>query len=83
MADVRLVDVQKFYGDAQVLKDINLHVRDGEFMVFVGPSGCGKSTLLRCIAGLEEITGGTLSIGDKVCKEVPPAERGNEIVVQS
>ena len=83
MADVRLVDVQKFYGDAQVLKDINLHVRDGEFMVFVGPSGCGKSTLLRSIAGLEEITGGTLSIGDTVVNDVPPAERGIAMVFQS
>ncbi|MBL0086725.1 MAG: sn-glycerol-3-phosphate ABC transporter ATP-binding protein UgpC [Ideonella sp.] len=83
MADVRLVKVQKSYGDVQVLKDINLHVRDGEFMVFVGPSGCGKSTLLRSIAGLEEITGGTLSIGDKVVNEVPPAERGIAMVFQS
>ena len=83
MADVRLVNVQKSYGETQVLKDINLHVRDGEFMVFVGPSGCGKSTLLRSIAGLEEITGGTLSIGDKVVNEVPPAERGIAMVFQS
>jgi multiple sugar transport system ATP-binding protein len=83
MADVRLVNVQKSYGDVQVLKDINLQVRDGEFMVFVGPSGCGKSTLLRSIAGLEEITGGTLSIGDKVVNDVPPAERGIAMVFQS
>ena len=83
MADVRLVNVQKSFGDVQVLKDINLHVRDGEFMVFVGPSGCGKSTLLRSIAGLEEITGGTLSIGDTVVNDVPPAERGIAMVFQS
>jgi len=83
VADVRLVNVQKSFGDVQVLKDINLHVRDGEFMVFVGPSGCGKSTLLRSIAGLEEITGGTLSIGDTVVNDVPPAERGIAMVFQS
>ena len=83
MADVRLVNVQKSFGDVQVLKDINLQVRDGEFMVFVGPSGCGKSTLLRSIAGLEEITGGTLSIGDTVVNDVPPAERGIAMVFQS
>jgi len=83
MADVRLVNVQKSYGETHVLKDINLHVRDGEFMVFVGPSGCGKSTLLRSIAGLEEISGGTLSIGDKVVNDVPPAERGIAMVFQS
>ncbi|WP_088278932.1 ABC transporter ATP-binding protein [Ideonella sp. A 288] len=83
MADVRLVKVQKAFGDVQVLRDIDLHVRDGEFMVFVGPSGCGKSTLLRSIAGLEEITGGTLSIGGRVVNDVPPAERGIAMVFQS
>nr|MBP6676698.1 ATP-binding cassette domain-containing protein [Vitreoscilla sp.] len=83
MADVRLVKVQKAYGEAVVLKDIDLHVRDGEFMVFVGPSGCGKSTLLRSIAGLEDITGGELSIGGKVVNDVPPAERGVAMVFQS
>jgi len=83
VAEVRLVNVQKAYGEAQVLKDINLQVRDGEFMVFVGPSGCGKSTLLRTIAGLEDITGGTLSIGGRVVNDVPPAERGVAMVFQS
>ena len=83
MADVRLVNVQKSYGDAHVLRDINLEVRDGEFMVFVGPSGCGKSTLLRSIAGLEDITGGELSIGGRVVNDVPPAERGIAMVFQS
>ena len=83
MADVRLVGVQKAFGPVAVLRDIDLHVRDGEFMVFVGPSGCGKSTLLRCIAGLEEVSGGTLSIGDRVVNEVPPAERGIAMVFQS
>jgi len=83
VADVRLVKVQKAYGEAQVLKNIDLEVRDGEFMVFVGPSGCGKSTLLRTIAGLEDITGGTLSIGGKVVNDTPPAERGVAMVFQS
>ena len=83
MAGVRLAGVQKAFADVQVLRDINLDVRDGEFMVFVGPSGCGKSTLLRVIAGLEEITGGELSIGGRVVNEVPPAERGIAMVFQS
>ena len=83
MADVQLKKVQKSYGDVHVLRDIDLDVRDGEFMVFVGPSGCGKSTLLRTIAGLEDITGGELRIGDRVVNEVPPAERGIAMVFQS
>ncbi|MEK8049594.1 sn-glycerol-3-phosphate ABC transporter ATP-binding protein UgpC [Ideonella sp. DXS22W] len=83
MADVRLVNVQKSYGETHVLRDVNLAVRDGEFMVFVGPSGCGKSTLLRTIAGLEDITGGELSIGGRVVNDVPPAERGIAMVFQS
>jgi multiple sugar transport system ATP-binding protein len=83
VADVVLKKVQKSYGEAQVLRDIDLEVRDGEFMVFVGPSGCGKSTLLRTIAGLEDITGGELSIGGRVVNDVPPAERGIAMVFQS
>ena len=83
MAGVLLKSVQKAFGEAQVLRDINLEVRDGEFMVFVGPSGCGKSTLLRTIAGLEDITGGELSIGGRVVNDVPPAERGIAMVFQS
>ncbi len=83
VANVVLKNVQKAYGEVQVLRDINLEVRDGEFMVFVGPSGCGKSTLLRTIAGLEDITGGELSIGGRVVNDVPPAERGIAMVFQS
>ncbi len=83
MADVRLKNVQKSFGDVQVLRDINLEIRDGEFVVFVGPSGCGKSTLLRVIAGLEDITSGDLWIGDKLVNDVPPAERGIAMVFQS
>ncbi len=83
MANVQLVQVQKAYGDIQILRDIDLEIRDGEFMVFVGPSGSGKSTLLRSIAGLEDVTGGTLSIGGRVVNDVPPAERGIAMVFQS
>ena len=83
MAHVQLVKVQKAFGDIQILRDIDLEIHDGEFMVFVGPSGSGKSTLLRSIAGLEDITGGTLSIGGKVVNDVPPAERGIAMVFQS
>jgi multiple sugar transport system ATP-binding protein len=83
VADVRLKNVNKAFGDVKVLHDINLEIKDGEFMVFVGPSGCGKSTLLRAIAGLEDITSGELQIGGKVVNDVPPAERGIAMVFQS
>ncbi|MGB9150904.1 MAG: sn-glycerol-3-phosphate ABC transporter ATP-binding protein UgpC [Burkholderiales bacterium] len=83
MANVELEHVRKLFADVEVLHDINLEVRNGEFMVFVGPSGCGKSTLLRVIAGLEEITSGTLKIGGRVVNDVPPAERGIAMVFQS
>ena len=83
MADVKLSGVGKAYGDVKILKGIDLEIHDGEFMVFVGPSGCGKSTLLRTIAGLEDITEGTLSIGGVVVNDVPPAERGISMVFQS
>ena len=83
MAHVQLAKVQKAFGDIQILRDIDLEIRDGEFMVFVGPSGSGKSTLLRTIAGLEDITGGTLSIGGKVVNDLPPADRGIAMVFQS
>ena len=83
MAHVQFVKVQKAFGDIQILRDVDLEIRDGEFMVFVGPSGSGKSTLLRTIAGLEDITGGTLSIGGKVVNDLPPADRGIAMVFQS
>ena len=83
MADVRLNQVSKAYGEIRILHGIDLEIRDGEFMVFVGPSGCGKSTLLRSIAGLEEITGGELRIGGRLVNDVPPAERGIAMVFQS
>lgn len=83
MADVKLTGVGKAYGDVAILRDVDLHIRDGEFVVFVGPSGCGKSTLLRMIAGLEEITAGDLHIGTRRVNDVPPADRGIAMVFQS
>ena len=83
MADLKLTDIAKSYGDIDVLKDINLDIETGELVVFVGPSGCGKSTLLRMIAGLEKITSGTLEIGGLVVNNVPPAQRGIAMVFQS
>ncbi len=83
MADVQLREVAKSFGDVSVLRDVNLHIADGEFVVFVGPSGCGKSTLLRMIAGLEDISRGELSIGGERMNDVPPAERGIAMVFQS
>ena len=83
MARISLKDVRKSYGTAQVIKGVDIEIEDGEFCVFVGPSGCGKSTLLRMIAGLEDITSGTLSIGDRLVNELPPAQRGVAVVFQS
>jgi alpha-glucoside transport system ATP-binding protein len=83
MAELLLKDVAKSYGEVHVLKDIDLDIKTGELIVFVGPSGCGKSTLLRMIAGLEKITGGTLSIDGMVVNDVPPSERGIAMVFQS
>ncbi|WP_277882964.1 ABC transporter ATP-binding protein [Paracoccus salsus] len=83
MADLKLTDVAKAYGDVQVLSNINLDIRSGEFIVFVGPSGCGKSTLLRMIAGLEQITGGELQIDGQVMNDIPPSQRGIAMVFQS
>ncbi|MDE2049215.1 MAG: ABC transporter ATP-binding protein, partial [Betaproteobacteria bacterium] len=83
MAGVQLVGVGKSYGETTILRQVDLDIRDGEFIVFVGPSGCGKSTLLRVIAGLEDVTAGQLSIGGRVVNQVPPAERGIAMVFQS
>ena len=84
MANLKLTNVAKTYGGGvEVLKDINLDIKQGELIVFVGPSGCGKSTLLRMIAGLERISGGTLEIDDAVMNDIPPAQRGIAMVFQS
>ena len=83
MGQVSLRGIRKRYGLNEVIKGIDLEVRDGEFMVFVGPSGCGKSTLLRLIAGLEEIDDGELQIDGCRANEVRPADRGAAMVFQS
>ncbi|MCU9850066.1 ABC transporter ATP-binding protein [Defluviimonas sp. WL0024] len=83
MTALKLENVNKSFGSVHVLKDINLTVEEGEFVVFVGPSGCGKSTLLRVIAGLEDATSGTITIGNEVVNTVPPAKRGIAMVFQS
>ena len=82
-AGLKLKQVKKAYGAVQVLHGIDLDIKSGEFVVFVGPSGCGKSTLLRLIAGLEDITEGTLEIGGTVVNTLPPSKRGIAMVFQS
>ncbi|OCA87875.1 sugar ABC transporter ATP-binding protein [Bacillus sp. FJAT-27225] len=84
MADLRLDHIQKRYPNGfQAVKDLSIHIRDGEFVSLVGPSGCGKSTTLRMIAGLEDITGGHLYIGDKLANNVQSKDRGIAMVFQS
>ena len=83
MTALTLSKVCKSFGTVEVLKDIDLTVEDGEFVVFVGPSGCGKSTLLRVIAGLEDASAGTVMIGEDVVNMTPPAKRGIAMVFQS
>jgi ABC-type sugar transport system ATPase subunit len=83
MAEVRLKSVDKFYGTAQALHGISLDIADGEFAVFVGPSGCGKSTLLRAIAGLEDISGGSVVIGGTDVTAMAPSDRDVAMVFQS
>ncbi len=83
MSDVKLHDIRKAFGSLEVIKGVDLDIKSGEFVVFVGPSGCGKSTLLRMIAGLEEITSGTLEIGGTRMNDVDPSKRGIAMVFQS
>src|SRR5471032_2674164 len=84
MAQIVLNNIVKLYDDNHpVIHGIDLDIRDGEFVVFVGPSGCGKSTLLRMIAGLEDISGGEISIGGKRMNEAEPSKRGIAMVFQS
>ena len=75
--------LQKSFGAVDVLRDINLSMQPGDFLVLVGPSGCGKSTLLNCIAGLEETTGGSITIGGRDVTKVPPRDRDIAMVFQS
>ena len=84
MAQIILDHVEKSYpGGVKAINDLSLDIRDGEFMVLVGPSGCGKSTALRSIAGLEEITGGKIRIGDRVVNDLPPKDRDIAMVFQN
>ena len=84
MADVQMKEVDKVYeGDVHAVQDLSLYVQDGEFLVLVGPSGCGKTTALRMIAGLEEITDGTITIGERVVNDLSPKDRDVAMVFQN
>src|SRR3569623_652947 len=83
MSELKITSLYKRYGTVEILKDVNLHIESGEFIVFVGPSGCGKSPLLRCISGLEAISAGTLESDGRVVNEVAPSKRGIAMVFQS
>jgi multiple sugar transport system ATP-binding protein len=83
MAQVMLKALNKKYDEVHAVKDVNLHIRDKEFMVLVGPSGCGKSTTLRMVAGLEEITAGEIHIGDRLVNDLPPKDRDIAMVFQN
>ena len=83
MASVEFQNVGIAFGATQVVRDLNLTIDDGEFVVLVGPSGCGKSTILRSIAGLAEVSAGDLRIGDRRVNDTDPAERDIAMVFQS
>ncbi len=83
MGQIVLNQVQKKFGKTEVIPPLDLTIKDGEFAVFVGPSGCGKSTLLRMIAGLEDLTSGSIEIDGKEASDLPPARRGLAMVFQS
>ena len=83
MASIKLNNISKWFGKNHVIKEINLDISDGEFIVLVGPSGCGKSTLLRIISGLEDLNEGNISINDSDVTDKIPSERGLSMVFQS
>ncbi|ALA16701.1 MULTISPECIES: ABC transporter ATP-binding protein [Chelatococcus] len=83
MASVEIRDVRKAFGATQVIHGVSIDIVDGEFVILVGPSGCGKSTLLRMVAGLENVTGGEIRIGERVVNDVPPKERDIAMVFQN
>ena len=83
MAEIRVERVSKLFKNVRAIDDVSLTVADGEFMVLLGPSGCGKTTLLRSIAGLEQIDGGRIVIGDRDVTDLPPRKRNIAMVFQS
>jgi len=83
MASVTIRDVRKAFGPVEIIHGVNIDIADGEFVILVGPSGCGKSTLLRMLAGLENISGGEVMIGERVVNHVPPKERDIAMVFQN
>src|SRR6185295_18340072 len=83
MASVTIQSVRKTFGETAVLHGVDIDIADGSFTVLVGPSGCGKSTLLRMVAGLEEISGGEIRIGDRVVNDLEPSERDIAMVFQN
>ncbi|MEM6371958.1 MAG: ABC transporter ATP-binding protein [Pseudomonadota bacterium] len=83
MSSITLKAVEKWFGNVQVIKGVDLDIQEGEFVIFVGPSGCGKSTLLRMIAGLEETSRGQIVIGERDATAEPPSKRGLAMVFQS
>src|SRR5687767_15188178 len=83
MARVLLKNLNKKYDETHAVKDVNLEIRDREFVVLVGPSGCGKTTTLRMVAGLEEITSGEISIDGRVVNDLPPMDRDIAMVFQN
>ena len=83
MASVAIREVRKAFGSVQIIRGVSVDIEDGEFVILVGPSGCGKSTLLRMIAGLEQISGGDIAIGNRIVNDVPPKERDIAMVFQN
>ena len=83
MSDIVLNEVSKSFGAVSILEKVSMHIKSGEFIVFLGPSGCGKSTLLRMIAGLEQVNGGEIFIGGERVDQLPPNERGVAMVFQN
>ena len=83
MGSITLEHVNKSFGEVEIIPDISLEIKDGEFVVFVGPSGCGKSTLLRLIAGLEDTSSGHIKLDGQDVTDAPPARRGLAMVFQS
>jgi ABC-type sugar transport system ATPase subunit len=83
MAQISLKGVRKEFGQTVAVKDVNVDIKDGEFLVFVGPFGCGKTTMLRMIAGLESLTDGEITIGGRIVNEMSPGERDVAMVFQN